>query len=244
MWLFKFIGRCTRAILRKAGYELVRPEQMNPAASRRAAILRYHRIQTVLDVGANMGQFGSELRLWGFEGRINSFEPTSVAFEALSKLASSDAQWRVFNFAIGAEDGVAEINVASNLGASSSFMPMLDPHKQCAPEIEYVTTERVRVRSLDGALADVITQDETLMLKMDVQGFEHFVLSGATAILQQVKVIECELSFVSLYEGQLLFPQMLALLDTLGFQPVSFNPVLLHPVSGHALQLDGIFARV
>jgi FkbM family methyltransferase len=243
MTLENLLKKSVRATLRTAGFELVRKEQVNPAASRRAAMLRYHGIQTVLDVGANMGQYGSELREWGFQRRIISFEPTSAAFKTLSERAATDLKWSVFNFAVGAEEGVAEINVASNSGASSSLMPMKELVRQCDPKIKYVSTEQVAVKTLDGVLADIVAPDEILMLKIDVQGFEHLVLRGATAMLSRARMIECELSFVPLYEGQLLLPQMLALLETLGFIPVSFDPVFLHPVSGHCLQVDGVFAR-
>jgi FkbM family methyltransferase len=237
------LKRTVRAVLRKTGRALVRVEHLNPAASRRAAMMRYHGIQTVLDVGANQGQYSSGLREWGFQGRIISFEPTSAAFKLLSARAAADPQWCALNLAAGAEDGTAEINVASNEGASSSLMPMLDSHRDCAPSIRYVATEQVPVRTLDNAIADIVAADEILMLKMDVQGFEHLVLRGATATLPRVRMIECELSTVPLYGGQLTLSQMLALLETLGFIPVDFDPGFSHPVSKHCLQLDGVFAR-
>lgn len=246
--LYNVAKKSTRAILRQVGLDMARAEQMkllkNPAGSKRAIMLRYHDIRTVIDVGANMGQYGTELRDWDFKGRIISFEPTSAAFRVLSERAASDTHWSVLNCAVGAEDGVAEINVASNWGASSSLMPMLESHRQSDQEVQYVATEQVEIRTLDSALAGIVAPDEALLLKLDVQGFEHFVLRGATSILPQVRVIECELSFVPLYDGQLLFPQMLALLGTLGFQPVSFSPGFSHPMSGHCLQFDGVFARV
>lgn len=236
-----------QAALSAMGYTLVRTEWMkrllDPAGARRAALLKYHEIQTVIDVGANMGQYGGELRAWDFKGRIISFEPTSVAFNALSERTAGDANWQIFNFALGAEAGVAELNVASNSGQSSSFMPMLDAHRQGAPEVKYLATEQVSVKTLDSALSDCVTPRENLSLKLDVQGFEHLVLRGATSTLPQVRLIECELSLVQLYDGQMLISQMLSLLDSLDFVPICFTPAFSNPVSGHCLQIDGIFAH-
>jgi len=241
--LYEVVRNRIRAILRVAGYDFVRSSRMTTAASRRARMIRYHAIQTVVDVGANIGEYGAELREWGFQGRILSIEPTSAAFGALSERASGDARWTVLRFAAGAENGVAKINVASNAGASSSLIPMLDSHRKSAPEVKFVASEQVEIRTLDTALADLIVPGESLMLKIDTQGFEQMVLRGATATLTQVRLIECELSFVPLYEGQLIFHRMLELLDSLGFYVVQFAPGFPDPESGHCLQVDGIFAR-
>ena len=44
-------------------------------------------IDTVIDVGANVGQFGESLRSGGYKGKIVSFEPTKSAYQVLSKKA-------------------------------------------------------------------------------------------------------------------------------------------------------------
>jgi FkbM family methyltransferase len=44
-------------------------------------------INLVLDVGANVGQFGLSLRNRGYAGQIMSFEPVSDAFNELKKVA-------------------------------------------------------------------------------------------------------------------------------------------------------------
>lgn len=189
------------------------------------------------------GNSARRFATWAFTGELYSFEPTSAAFKELSKPSSADPQWSVFNLAIGAEDGVAEINIASNDAASSSLMPMNDSFMERAPHIKYIGAEKVQVRTLDSALAGLAAPDETLMLKMDVQGFEHLILRGATSTLAQVPMIECELSFTPLYEGQFLFPQMLELFNDLGFHLVGLSPINFADESGYFLQADGTFVR-
>ena len=56
---------------------------------RRKLLLDEFQISDIIDVGANFGQYGKELRDIGFKGNIYSFEPLSHAFE---KLKTSQTQ--------------------------------------------------------------------------------------------------------------------------------------------------------
>jgi FkbM family methyltransferase len=207
------------------------------------AMMRHHQIQTVLDVGGNLGEYGAELRESGYSGRIISYEPTSEAYKALAARTKADANWVVSKTAIGERDGEVTINVAGNHAASSSLLPMLGFHEQCAPDARYVSKELVPLKTLDTALDGILQPDEKVLLKIDTQGYEHMVLAGASNILRQVELIECELSFVPLYEGQLLFQEMITLLKSLGFYPVQFVPGFSNPHTGYNLQADCTFAR-
>lgn len=205
--------------------------------------MQFHQIDAVIDVGANLGQYADELREWGFEGKILSIEPTSTAYPTLKEKTQADSKWECFNFAADTEDGVAEMTVASNTGASSSLLTMTESHKICEPSITSTGKEQVQVRRLDKAIATSISPADRLMLKLDTQGAEDRVLRGATGILDQVHLIESELSLVELYEGQKLLPEMLDLFDSLGFQLVFVFPGFSYKGTGHALQVDGTFAR-
>src|SRR5690242_19513073 len=96
--------------------------------------LRVHDINLVLDVGANTGQFGQNLRALGYTGHIVSFEPLSGAHRVLVKTASRDKKWSVpQKVAIGGHSGTVEIHVSAN-SVSSSVLAMLDAHVAAAPE--------------------------------------------------------------------------------------------------------------
>lgn len=73
-------------------------------------------IDLVFDIGANTGQFASELRLIGYKGRMVSFEPLSVAHRELMQKPNRDSQWQIHpRTAIGDFDGEIEINIAGLL---------------------------------------------------------------------------------------------------------------------------------
>src|SRR5476649_785985 len=52
-------------------------------------------IDLVLDIGANEGQFGQQLRRCGYGGRIVSFEPVEDVHATLSAAASGDRLWQI-----------------------------------------------------------------------------------------------------------------------------------------------------
>jgi len=239
------IGDIKRALLaaaRRAGYEVVAIGPVYPAANRRLTMMAHHGINAVADVGANTGQYASALRQAGYKEDIFSFEPLSEAHLELERKSRSDPKWHVFHNAIGEENGEAEINVAGN-SESSSLLPMLDTHLRSAPESKYRATERVKVCTLDSILAPRLSKESRLLLKIDTQGYEHHVIRGAKSVLQQVCLVECELSLTPLYEGQYLFRDMLDLLDRIGFKPVYFDSAFSDLKTGHCLQVDGTFVR-
>src|SRR6185437_13227556 len=117
-----------RSGLHRRNLDLVR----NPFPVRVATALRWLGIDTVLDVGANVGQYGSALRSSGFDGRIVSCEPLPDAHAALSRRCASDPMWTALPTAVGAEPGTVSINVSAN-SYSSSVLPMLAAHLDAAP---------------------------------------------------------------------------------------------------------------
>lgn len=199
-------------------------------------------LSIALDVGANRGQYARELRRGGFAGRIISFEPLPGPFAVLESAARQDPGWEARQVAIGAESGAATFHVAGNVD-SSSLLPMLPRHVEGAPLSAVSATVSVPVVRLDELLPELIEPEDRLLLKMDVQGYEQQVLEGAGTAVEQVEAIECELSFVALYEGQTLAPTMFELLSDLGFEIAWLEPGFTDEATEQLLQADGLFLR-
>ena len=127
----------------------------------------------ILDIGANTGQFAQGLRAAGYHGHIISFEPLTDVHATLVATADSDPLWDVAErCAAGASDGWAEISIAGN-SYSSSLLPMLDLHREAAPQSGYVGTEPCRVITLNSYIEQTFSDPSTLFgLKIDTQGFE------------------------------------------------------------------------
>jgi hypothetical protein len=120
---------------------------------------------------------------------------------------------------------------------------MLKAHADAAPGSQYVGTELVDVVPLDDLWGKQLPRSAHAMLKLDTQGYEGFVIRGARTVVAEIQLIECEMSFVPLYEGQILFHEMYSLITELGFRPIGFEPGLFDRNTNHFLQVDGLFAR-
>lgn len=196
-------------------------------------------VDLVVDVGAARGGFASEIRSFGYAGRILSFEPLAAAFADLSSTSAADPSWEVRRLALGATPGEAEINVASN-SDSSSLLPMDERHVAAAPSVGYVATETVTVSRLD----DEVPEHAALrpFLKLDTQGFEREVLRGGSQALGRAVGLQLELSFVPLYTGGMLVDEAVTLAYEHGFVMAAVEAGFSDP-SGRLLQADGVFVR-
>lgn len=229
--------------LRKIGLDVHRYLPNSSPPAQLVASLRKFDIDLVLDVGANKGQFASEIRQFGYTGRIVSFEPLSQAHGQLLQASAGDSMWEAYpRCALGDHNGGVEINIAGNSG-SSSILPMLESHRSAAPESGYKGKEVVSVTTLDAIAGQYLKDACAPFLKIDTQGFEWQVLDGARDTLPQIKGILVELSLVPLYEGQHLWREVIDRLETEGFTLWAFKPVFSDKVAGRTLQVDGIFYR-
>lgn len=228
--------------LRKIGLEVQRFLPECSDAARMQRILHHHEVDLILDVGANVGQYGRYLREIGYTGKIISFEPLLSAYSQLIAASRKDPLWEIApRAAIGDRDGEITINISKN-SVSSSILPMLALHRSSAPESEYYASETVKLCKLDTIASAYINQkSQSIYLKIDVQGLETQVLEGASRILPSVKGLQLELSLVPLYEGEPLFRDMLDKLDKLGYELYAVIPGFTDMKSGRLLQLDGIF---
>lgn len=236
--------KVVKKLARSLGIDLRRYNVQTSEAAKMQLLLAYHNIDLVFDVGANIGQYAKLLREFGYSGRIVSFEPLSSAYSQLKAVSKKDPLWEIApQAAIGNQEGEITINIAGN-SYSSSALPMLDAHLESAPESAYSGSETVKLSRLDTLAKNYIkSETKSIFLKIDVQGLEKQVLEGATAILPSIKGIKLELSLVPLYEGQVLFKEMIDIVEKLGYELYGIEPGFTAEKTGRMLQMDGIFFK-
>lgn len=196
---------------------------------------------TVLDVGANTGQFAvASAKL--FPGvHIHSFEPVPACVERLRKNVSGLDKVIVYPFALGERAGEATFMV-NRYSHSSSLLPLARAHLEAFPGAQEQEKIVVKVSTLDQVFADVELRPPVL-LKLDVQGYEAHTLRGGVETLKRVDYVVLEASFEAMYEGELLFMDLTQMMEEQGFRfrrPVGW---LAEPRSGEILQMDALFTR-
>jgi FkbM family methyltransferase len=172
--------------------------------------------RTVIDVGANRGQFALYSTVRFPQAQIYSLEPLSKPRRQMAALFASEPRVHILAKAAGEAAGTASIHV-SGQDDSSSLLPMAVAQLKRYPETAMVGTEDVEVDTLDGLFAGVDLEGPVL-LKLDVQGYELQALKGGRELLGRVDAVLTEASFVPFYEGQALFDDLHGLLTDAGFQ--------------------------
>ena len=206
-------------------------------------LLKNFKINKVFDVGANKGQYAEILINNGYKGKIVSFEPLTEAYSTLLLKKNKYKGWEIAErCAIGDQDKEIFINISKNLW-SSSILPMLSSHTKYAPESQYIETEKVQMFKMDTICPKYIEKDDIIFLKMDVQGYEKFVLRGSEKLLNRIKGIQLECSLLPLYDGEMLFNESIKNIESKGFTLCDIIPGFRDRSSGRLLQVDCIFFK-
>jgi len=198
-------------------------------------------VRTVIDVGANVGQFSLLMTELNPEATIRAFEPLPAGADVFERLFAERPRVRLDRVAIGDEDGTATLRV-SRRPDNSSLLRMAPAQLRFAPGTEIASTLEVPVRRLDG-LIDLETIIRPTLLKLDVQGGELAALRGAERLLGVVDHVYVEVSFLTLYEGQPTADRVLTLLMERGFALAGLGGIA-RETGGRIAQTDLLMSRV
>lgn len=206
MEMFRSVVRRT---LRKIGLERIHHPSF-------VDLLLHEQITSVIDIGANEGHYGVELRERGFGGRIVSFEPIASVHAALAARARSDDNWDTHQLGVGDQDCDLSISVSA-APVFSSFKAPSDYTRGKFVGAKEERRETVRVVRLDSFFAGKADVLDSCFLKIDTQGFEKEVLLGAGELLSRFRGIQLELPLQRLYDDQDEWIPMIAWMAERGF---------------------------
>ncbi|MFA6540364.1 MAG: FkbM family methyltransferase [Bacteroidota bacterium] len=236
------VGKLINGFLNAFGYHIGKHQSVQYLISRnKYRWLQSREINTIVDIGANNGQFADFIHQVMPGVSIYSFEPLAMPFEQLVELSKTIHTLHCFNYAIGATNGEVEIN-ENDFSASSSILPMGDLHVSSFPFTKNSIVKAIPIRTLDSFIPE-IHPVKSILLKIDVQGFELEVLKGAEKFVNMVDVIIVETSFFELYKTQPLFRDIYEYLLKKGFSYCGNFDQINSASTGEVLQADAIFIR-
>jgi FkbM family methyltransferase len=196
--------------------------------------------RTVMDIGANRGQFALAARQCQPHARVISFEPLPAVAAKFRTVFAGDDRVTLHEVAVGPVPGNATIHV-SKRDDSSSLLPITSTQVALFPGTAEVATSTVRVAPLHEFVSAEDIQPPAF-LKLDVQGYELEALRGCEDLLDRFAYVYAECSFVELYAGQALADEVIAWLRERGFRLRGVHNMNYDP-DGRAIQADFLFAR-
>ena len=201
------------------------------------------KINCVIDVGANRGQFGSMLRDSGYSGRIASFEPVAHVLADLREISNSDREWKVFDFALGESDTTTTINVDEK--ALSSILPPSEFGKKWKPRMAETATQEIGVRRLDGVWDEITAgiDEPRVFLKLDTQGYDLAVFRGAGDRVKDVAALQSEVSSRPIYQGMATLVEQIGEYVAAGFELSAMMPVSYSRGTVRAIEFDAFLVR-
>lgn len=196
---------------------------------------------TVIDVGANAGQFSVAASNEFCHADIYPIEPDPRIAMKLSRNLPPNIASNIIKMAVGERDGTIGFNVNTD-SQVSSILPLGVDRQRAFPKSVVVQQISVPLVTLD-SIFSCIPLVKPILLKIDVQGYEDQVIAGGSCFLKSVSWIIMEVSFARLYEGELDFMSIINLMAKHGFRFV--RPLNFHQVgkSLDIIEMDALFER-
>jgi FkbM family methyltransferase len=201
-----------------------------------------HRLQragfaprAVIDVGANVGDWTRMCRRVFPAVRILAVEPQAGCEPALRAMAAQMEGVTIVQQLVGARDvrGVP-FHVHNTVNAVSSVLREPD-----GPPVSVVM--------LDMTTLDAVLEAKGFgpadFLKLDVQGYELEVLTGAPRALAAATVVLMEINLIPVYEGAPLLHEAVAFMHDAGFQAYDICSQIRRPLDDALFQTDMLFVR-
>lgn len=197
---------------------------------------------TVLDIGANVGQFSVAVSHLLPDAALYPVEPDASTAARLRANLPPHAAANIVVAAVGERVGTVEFQVNAD-SQVSSILHLGSGRKAAFPQSQVQRTVSVPMATLDH-LFDGKPLALPILLKVDVQGYEDRVIAGASAMLKKVRWVVLEMSFASLYEGEKDFNAMLELMREAGFRFV--RPLDFHTAdeTSAIIEMDGLFENM
>jgi FkbM family methyltransferase len=205
----------------------------------------------LLDVGAHKGESVRYLRKLFPNSTIHSFEPSSNSFAQLQLVR--DERTHCYNVALTDVDGgidffenkISHTNSVFRVNEASRDSLYLEKNRRKCAEIPAGTFNlRQQVPSMR---LETFCEREGIrhvdLLKIDVQGAESKVLTGAAHALAFTDTIILEIMFFDYYEHQGSFLEIESVLQPYGFRIFAISDISNNPMNGRTDWVEAIYRK-
>ncbi len=193
----------------------------------------------ILDVGAHKGNWTrAALRI--FPGTpVTLIEPLDEMEERLSELVREVPGCHYIKAGAGRTDGERELTVSRDLYGSSY---LTNPTEGVDVGTEEPIRRKTLVKTIDGILRDSFPAFEPDLIKLDTQGYELEVLSGADSVFGRTELFIVETSLYQFMPGMPSTREVIAFMADRGYELYDVTEYLRRPLDGALGQIDLAFA--
>jgi FkbM family methyltransferase len=192
----------------------------------------------LIDIGAHDGAFTKGVASIRDIIKGVLIEPIPSKVQKL-KVDFQEPRYVVYNNLVANEDNKKYPFFINKYSETSSILEI-----NKLSELSDVDTRLESLTEIEGITLDTICEGAGVnhvdLLKIDVQGAEHLVLSGATNTLKFTKRVWIEVSFIPLYKDSAVFSEIYSFFKSQGFIMTEISPGHRSP-SNDLLQADILF---
>jgi FkbM family methyltransferase len=143
--VFQYLGIVVTKKRTIEGFKIEEDNQLIKEAQKKfGSITSLMKVNKIIDVGSNEGQFASACELVFEDAEYYCFEPLQDVFTLLSNKYSSNPQFKLFNFGLGKKNSSTIIN-RNEYSPSSSILEMNNIHKQNFDFAQFTSIQEINL---------------------------------------------------------------------------------------------------
>jgi len=166
--------------------------------------------KTIIDVGANKGDFIKASKFVFPNSKIYAFEPQEEFYSIIKNLPDVTA----FNFGLWDKEGKSKFYKNKYNTGASSFLKPTENYDKFIGKIKDLSEVILLNKRFDELNLRI---KRPCFLKIDVEGAEEKVLRGFGSRLKEIDILQIEWFFKDFHENQMKLSQLMPLLEKYGF---------------------------
>jgi FkbM family methyltransferase len=193
-------------------------------------IKKYYEPKTILDIGANVGQFYNEC-----------------------KSIFTDSYYYLIEGNLKCEESLRQLNVDYSISLLSDEIKEVDFYTRIHEErctgnsiyrekTSFFDDDQIFLeKRLTSTLNDILPNNTFDLIKIDVQGSELDIINGGIQLIKNSKMVILEVSLVEYNEGSPTKEKVYEKMFELGFKDVENLGTINHPLTYELIQQDVLF---